>query len=171
MKRVLTYGTYDLITPGHIQHLKESKEMGDYLIVGLSTDEFNAIKHKQSYLSYEERKIVMEAIKYVDEVIPEKDWDQKPEDIKKYNIDILTMGSDWEGNPKFEYLKEYCLVDYIECEYNVSGIDYKTNSIFGVPHGRFKIGEEIRIFYEHDDNEKFFCDINKKYSNLDTIDF
>ena len=54
----------------------------------------------------------MEAIKYVDEVIPEKDWDQKPEDIKKYNIDILTMGSDWEGNPKFEYLKEYCDVRF-----------------------------------------------------------
>ena len=86
MKRVLTYGTYDLITPGHIQHLKESKEMGDYLIVGLSTDEFNTIKHKQSYLSYEERKIVMEAIKYVDEVIPEKDWNQKQEKQGKVHI-------------------------------------------------------------------------------------
>jgi len=108
MKKVITYGTYDLITPGHIQHLKESKEMGDYLIVGLSTDEFNMIKHKNSYLSYEERKIVLESIKYVDEVIPEENWEQKINDIKKYNIDILTMGSDWEGSEKFEYLKEYC---------------------------------------------------------------
>ena len=125
MKRVLTYGTYDLITPGHIQHLKESKEMGDYLIVGLSTDEFNQIKNKFSYLSYEERKIVLEAIRYVDEVIPEVHWDQKPEDIKKYNIDILTMGSDWEGNPKFEYLKEYCDVKFTKRPYTWSSTEFR----------------------------------------------
>lgn len=125
MKRVLTYGTYDLITPGHIQHLKESKEMGDYLIVGLSTDEFNQIKNKFSYLSYEERKIVLEAIRYVDEVIPEVHWDQKPDDIKKYNIDILTMGSDWEGDPKFEYLKEYCDVKFTKRPYTWSSTEFR----------------------------------------------
>lgn len=125
MKRVLTYGTYDLITPGHIQHLKESKEMGDYLIVGLSTDEFNQIKNKFSYLSYEERKIVLEAIKYVDEVIPETNWDQKPDDIKKYNVDILTMGSDWEGNPKFEYLKDYCEVRFTKRPYTWSSTEFR----------------------------------------------
>ena len=125
MKKVLTYGTYDLITPGHIQHLKESKEMGDYLIVGLSTDEFNQIKNKFSYLSYEERKIVLEAIKYVDEVIPETNWDQKPDDIKKYNIDILTMGSDWEGNPKFEYLKEYWEVKFTKRPYTWSSTEFR----------------------------------------------
>ena len=127
MKRVLTYGTYDLITPGHIQHLKESEEMGDYLIVGLSTDEFNAIKHKRSYLTYEERKVVLEAIRYVDEVIPEIDWDQKPEDIKKYNIDILTMGSDWEGNPKFEYLKEYCDVRFTKRPFTWSSTEFRNS--------------------------------------------
>ena len=127
MKRVLTYGTYDLITPGHIQHLKESKEMGDYLIVGLSTDEFNAIKHKRSYLTYEERKVVLEAIRYVDEVIPETDWDQKPGDIKKYNIDILTMGSDWEGNPKFEYLKEYCDVRFTKRPFTWSSTEFRNS--------------------------------------------
>lgn len=125
MKRVLTYGTYDLITPGHIQHLKESKEMGDYLIVGLSTDEFNHIKNKFSYLSYEERKIVLEAIRYVDEVIPETNWDQKPDDIKKHNIDILTMGSDWEGNPKFEYLKDYCDVRFTKRPYTWSSTEFR----------------------------------------------
>lgn len=125
MKRVLTYGTYDLITPGHIQHLKESKEMGDYLIVGLSTDEFNHIKNKFSYLSYEERKIVLEAIRYVDEVIPETNWEQKPDDIKKYNIDILTMGSDWEGNPKFEYLKDYCDVRFTKRPYTWSSTEFR----------------------------------------------
>lgn len=125
MKKILTYGTYDLITPGHIQHLKESKEMGDYLIVGLSTDEFNQIKNKFSYLSYEERKIVLEAIRYVDEVIPETNWDQKPDDIKKYNIDILTMGSDWEGNPKFEYLKDYCEVKFTKRPYTWSSTEFR----------------------------------------------
>ena len=125
MKKVLTYGTYDLITPGHIQHLKESKEMGDYLIVGLSTDEFNQVKNKFSYLSYEERKIVLEAIRYVDEVIPETNWDQKPDDIKKYNIDILTMGSDWEDNPKFEYLKDYCEVKFTKRPYTWSSTEFR----------------------------------------------
>ena len=112
MKVVLTYGTYDLITPGHIQHLKEAKEMGDYLIVGLSTDDFNAVKHKTAYLSYEERKYIMESIKYVDKVIPEKNWNQKISDIKKYKASIIAMGSDWEGDERFEKLKEYCEVKF-----------------------------------------------------------
>ena len=127
MKKVITYGTYDLITPGHIQHLKEAREMGDYLIVGLSTDEFNGIKHKKSYLTYEERKVVLEAIRYVDEVIPEEKWEQKVNDIKKYNIDILTMGSDWEGDIKFERLKEYCEVKYTKRPYIWSSTEFRKN--------------------------------------------
>ena len=125
MKKVITYGTYDLITPGHIQHLKEAKEMGDYLIVGLSTDRFNSIKHKQSYLSYEERKAVLEAIKYVDEVIPEDKWDQKIDDIKKYDVDILTMGSDWEGDNRFEKLKECCEVKYTKRPFTWSSTEFR----------------------------------------------
>jgi glycerol-3-phosphate cytidylyltransferase len=112
MKTVLTYGTYDLLTPGHVEHLRDAKAMGDYLIVGLSTDEFNAIKHKKSYLTYEERKFVLEAIKYVDKVIPENEWEQKPDDIKNYNVDIVAMGSDWQGSERFEQLREYCDVKY-----------------------------------------------------------
>lgn len=125
MKKVITYGTYDLITPGHIQHLKESKEMGDYLIVGLSTDDFNGVKHKKSYLTYEERKIVLEAIRYVDEVIPEENWNQKVNDIKTHNIDILTMGSDWEGDDKFEYLKQFCQVKYTKRPYTWSSTEFR----------------------------------------------
>lgn len=125
MKKVITYGTYDLITPGHIQHLKESKEMGDYLIVGLSTDEFNAVKHKTSYLSYEERKYVMESIKYVDEVIPEENWEQKPGDIKKYDISVLSMGSDWENDERFEYLKEYCEVKFTKRPFTWSSTQFR----------------------------------------------
>lgn len=127
MKKVITYGTYDLITPGHIQHLKESKEMGDYLIVGLSTDEFNSVKHKKSYLTFEERKVVLEAIRYVDEVIPEEKWEQKKDDIKKYSIDILTMGSDWEGDNKFEDLKQYCEVKYTKRPFIWSSTEFRKN--------------------------------------------
>lgn len=112
MKVVMTYGTYDLLTSGHVEHLKLCKEMGDYLIVGVSTDEFNHIKHKRSYLNYDERKYILEAIKYVDKVIPEEHWDQKPDDIKKYKVDIIAMGSDWEGSEKFESLRAYCDVKY-----------------------------------------------------------
>ncbi len=125
MKKVLTYGTYDLITPGHIEHLRDAKAMGDYLIVGVSTDEFNAIKHKKAYLTYEERKFVLEAIKYVDEVIPEKEWDQKPDDIKKYGVDLLVMGSDWEGDERFESLRKYCEVAYTKRPYTWSSTEFR----------------------------------------------
>lgn len=111
MKRVITYGTFDLIHHGHINILRRAKEYGDYLIVGVSTDEFNAIKGKNAYYPYEERKLILEAIRYVDEVIPESDWGQKVRDIKDYNIDFFVMGSDWEG--KFDELAEHCEVIYL----------------------------------------------------------
>lgn len=111
MKRVITYGTYDLLHYGHIRLLRRAKELGDYLIVALSTDEFNELKGKKAYHSYETRKQMLEAIRYVDLVIPEENWEQKVNDIKKYEVDIFTMGSDWEG--KFDFLKEYCEVVYL----------------------------------------------------------
>ncbi len=113
MKRVLTYGTYDLLHYGHIRLLKRAKELGDYLIVALSTDEFNAIKGKKAYHNYETRKKMLEAIRYVDLVIPENNWDQKIDDVKKYYVDVTVMGDDWKGNDKFEELKEYCDVIYL----------------------------------------------------------
>ncbi|MBD8013510.1 glycerol-3-phosphate cytidylyltransferase [Planococcus wigleyi] len=111
MKKVITYGTFDLIHHGHINILKRAKANGDYLIVGLSSDEFNEIKGKAAYHSYEERKLILEAIKYVDEVIPEHNWGQKIQDIQKNNVNLFVMGSDWEG--KFDELKEYCEVLYL----------------------------------------------------------
>ena len=108
MKKVLTYGTFDLLHVGHINILKKAKELGDYLIVGLSTDEFNAIKGKKSFYTYEQRKIILESVKYVDLVIPEKTWEQKVDDVKKHKVDIFVMGDDWEG--KFDFLKEFCEV-------------------------------------------------------------
>ena len=113
MKRILTYGTFDLLHYGHIRLLKRAKELGDYLIVALSTDEFNAIKGKKAYHNYKTRKEMLESIRYVDLVIPENDWKQKKKDIQEYKADVVVMGSDWAGSDKFDYLKEYCDVIYL----------------------------------------------------------
>ena len=106
MKRVITYGTFDLLHYGHINLLRRAKSLGDYLIVGLSTDEFNNIeKNKECYFDYENRKSLLDAVKYVDLVIPEKTWEQKVSDIQKYNIDVFVIGDDWKG--KFDYLEDF----------------------------------------------------------------
>ena len=111
MTKVITYGTFDLLHKGHIRLLKRAKALGDHLTVCVSTDEFNAIKGKKAYTSFEDRKYILEAIKYVDEVIPERDWDQKISDVKDHDIDIFVMGDDWEG--QFDFLKDYCKVVYL----------------------------------------------------------
>ncbi len=112
MKRVITYGTFDLLHYGHINLLYRAKKMGDYLIVALSTDEFNwKNKHKKCYFSYEKRKQLLEAVRYVDLVIPEENWEQKVSDVQLYKIDTFVMGDDWTG--KFDFLKEYCEVIYL----------------------------------------------------------
>ena len=114
MKRILTYGTFDLLHYGHIRLLKRAKELGDYLIVAVSTDEFNDIKGKKAYHDYETRKKMLEAIRYVDLVIPEENWEQKLNDVKEYKVDVVVMGSDWAGSNKFDYLKDYCEVVYLD---------------------------------------------------------
>ena len=111
MKRVITYGTFDLLHPGHINLLRRAKDLGDELYVGLSTDEFNQMKGKTAVLTYEQRKTVLEAIRYVDHVFPESNWKQKTSDIKKYEINCFVMGDDWKG--KFDFLKDYCTVVYL----------------------------------------------------------
>ncbi|MFP7169901.1 glycerol-3-phosphate cytidylyltransferase [Terribacillus sp. 7520-G] len=111
MKKVITYGTFDLLHWGHVNLLRRAKEMGDYLIVAISSDEFNKLKDKKSYHSFENRKMILEAIRYVDEVIAEESWDQKVRDVVEHDIDVFVMGSDWEG--KFDFLKEYCEVVYL----------------------------------------------------------
>src|ERR1700712_1223973 len=117
-KRVLTYGTFDFLHIGHINILRRARALGGYLAVGLSTDEFNKLKHKQSYSSYAERKEILEAIRFVDLVIPERTWEQKVDDIREHRIDIFVMGDDWEG--KFDHLKEYCEVVYLPRTENIS---------------------------------------------------
>lgn len=111
MKKIITYGTFDLLHYGHINILKKAKELGDYLIVALSTNKFNETKGKNCYFPYEERKKLLESIRYVDLVIPENSWDQKINDVKEFKIDIFVIGDDWKG--KFDFLKEFCEVIYL----------------------------------------------------------
>ncbi len=111
MRKVITYGTFDLLHYGHINLLRRAKELGDYLIVALSTDEFNRGKGKECYFSYEERKMLVESIRYVDLVIPETCWEQKIDDVKEFRVDTFVMGDDWKG--KFDFLKDYCEVVYL----------------------------------------------------------
>ena len=104
MKRVITYGTFDLLHYGHINLLKRAKKLGDYLIVALSTDDFNLQKNKKSFFNYDTRKELLESLHYIDLIIPEDSWEQKKTDMHKYNIDVFVMGDDWKG--KFDFLKE-----------------------------------------------------------------
>ena len=126
MRRVITYGTFDLLHYGHINLLRRAKEQGDYLIVALSTDEFNwNEKRKKSYFSYEDRKRMLEAIRYVDLVIPEESWDQKVTDVDKYHVDVFVMGDDWKG--KFDFLKDKCEVVYLPRTPEISTTKIKTD--------------------------------------------
>jgi glycerol-3-phosphate cytidylyltransferase len=109
-KTVLTYGTFDLLHYGHLEILRRASSLGDKLIVGISTDEFNELKGKTCVLPYEKRKELLESLDYVDKVIPEDNWEQKVSDVKENDVDIFVMGSDWEG--KFDELKAYCKVIY-----------------------------------------------------------
>lgn len=125
LKRVLTYGTFDLLHYGHIRLLQQASKLGDYLIVGLSTDEFNALKGKNSFYSYDIRREMLEALRYVDLVIPEDSWDQKPHDIQMYHADIVCMGGDWAGDARFESLRDFCDVVYLKRTSGISTTEVK----------------------------------------------
>ena len=140
MKRILTYGTFDLLHYGNIRLLQRAKALGDYLVVALSTDEFNATKGKKAYHNYETRKKMLEAIRYVDLVIPEESWEQKISDVQKYDIDIVVMGSDWAGSDKFDYLKDYCEVVYLDRTEGISTTKIKKDLGLQEPSGK---GDEL----------------------------
>jgi glycerol-3-phosphate cytidylyltransferase len=126
MKTIITYGTFDLFHVGHLRLLQKCKMMGDRLIVVLSTDEFNLnMKSKITAIPYQNRKEILEAINYVDLVIPEKNWEQKVQDIIQHNVDTFVMGDDWEG--EFDFLKEHCNVKYLNRTENVSSTEIKTH--------------------------------------------
>ena len=122
-KIVLTYGTFDMFHIGHLNLLNRLKSLGDKLIVAVSTDEFNSIKGKKTLIPFEQRALIVQNIKCVDMVISEENWEQKIDDIKKYNVDIFAMGDDWEG--KFDFLKDYCEVIYLPRTQNISTTELK----------------------------------------------
>lgn len=146
MKRILTYGTYDLLHYGHIRLLQRAKALGDYLIVALSTDEFNEIKGKKAYHDYETRKKMLEAVRYVDLVIPEENWEQKISDVQKYEVDVVVMGSDWAGSDRFDYLKDYCEVVYLDRTEGVSTTKIKKD--LGLQEPRNDISQIPEIGYQ-----------------------
>ena len=124
MKRIITYGTFDLLHYGHINLLRRAKMLGDYLVVALSTDDFNRrSKNKICVQTYEERKMILESLRFVDLVIPEENWEQKKNDIRLYHIDVFCMGGDWTG--KFDFLKEYCQVIYLPRTEGISTTERK----------------------------------------------
>lgn len=126
MKKVITYGTFDLFHLGHLEILRRAKELGDHLTVCVSCDEFNwNEKQKRCVYPYEHRAAIVSAIRYVDEVIPEVCWDQKSRDVKDRNIDVFVMGNDWEG--KFDFLKEQCEVVYLKRTEGISSTGIKDN--------------------------------------------
>lgn len=124
MKKIITYGTFDLLHYGHIQLLRRAKALGDHLTVGVSSDEFNAGKGKAACYSYHDRAAILESIRYVDRVIPETHWEQKVKDVREYGIDVFVMGDDWAG--KFDFLAEYCRVIYLPRTAGISTTYIKT---------------------------------------------
>lgn len=129
MGTVITYGTFDILHAGHINLLRRARMLGDKLVVGLSSDEFNQGKHKSSLLDYENRKAVLESIRYVDDVFPEVRWDQKKDDIERYGASIFVMGDDWAG--KFDFLAEYCDVRYLARTPEISTSEIKQSLAIG----------------------------------------
>jgi glycerol-3-phosphate cytidylyltransferase len=125
MKKIITYGTFDLFHYGHLKILERAKQLGDYLVVAVSTDEFNQIKGKKCVYPYEHRAEIVKSIRYVDEVIPETEWEQKKRDVVDHGISTLVMGSDWEG--KFDELKSLCEVVYLPRTPDISSTDIKSN--------------------------------------------
>lgn len=123
MKTVLTYGTFDLFHIGHLNLLKRARELGDKLVVAVSTDEFNATKGKTTLMPFEHRVELVRSVRFVDEVIAESNWEQKINDVQRHKVDVFVMGSDWQG--KFDFLKPYCEVVYLPRTDNVSSTDLK----------------------------------------------
>jgi glycerol-3-phosphate cytidylyltransferase len=125
MKTIITYGTFDLFHFGHVRLFKRLKKLGDKLIVGVSTDEFNALKGKAAFFNFQQRQEIVAACKYVDEVIAENDWRQKRNDIIRLNADIFAIGDDWRG--KFDDLSDICNVFYLERTQQISTTEIKNN--------------------------------------------
>ena len=123
MKTVITYGTFDLFHIGHVNLLRRLRELGDRLVVGCSTEEFNALKGKRTVMPYEHRAGILLSLRYVDAVFPEETWEQKRNDIQRENAHIFAMGDDWTG--KFDELNDLCEVIYLPRTRDVSSTEIK----------------------------------------------
>lgn len=151
-RRVITYGTFDMFHIGHLKLLQRLAELGDELIVAVSTDEFNEIKDKTVLIPYAQRAEIVKNIKCVDKVIAEESWDQKTSDIKKYDISLFAMGDDWEG--KFDFLQEYCEVKYLNRTKDISTTQLKKSltSFLSISKedilGVFKVIEALKNDFE-----------------------
>lgn len=151
-KTVLTYGTFDMFHIGHLKLLQRLSALGDELIVAVSSDEFNEIKKKTVLIPYDQRAEIVENISCVDKVIPEHNWEQKLDDVKKYNVDIFAMGDDWEG--KFDFLNEYCDVVYLERTKDISTTQLKKSltNFLSIPKedilNAFKVIETLKKDFE-----------------------
>lgn len=120
---VLTYGTFDLFHVGHLNLLQRLRALGDRLVVGVSTDDFNAGKGKQTILPFEDRLRIVQNIKCVDHAFAERSWEQKVSDIREHGVSVFGMGSDWEG--KFDGLRAHCEVVYLPRTEGVSSTSLK----------------------------------------------
>ncbi|WP_439258768.1 adenylyltransferase/cytidyltransferase family protein [Lonepinella sp. BR2930] len=146
MKTVITYGTFDLFHVGHVRILKRLRALGDRLIVGISSDEFNAIKGKKSFFSYAERAEIVSSCQYVDEVFPEHNWEQKRADILKYQADIFGMGHDWQG--KFDDLSDICQVVYLERTEDISTTEIKRSLSLITPEQLHELEHSVHSMVE-----------------------
>lgn len=143
MSTVITYGTFDLLHVGHVNLLRRARALGSKLIVALSTDEFNKdMKNKQTVIPYEDRKLMLEAVRFVDLVIPETHWEQKVSDVRKYGVDRFVMGDDWTG--KFDFLADLCQVVYLPRTQDISSSDLKSH-IRGGASGYVKAGASLSL--------------------------
>lgn len=151
-KTILTYGTFDMFHIGHLRLFKRLSEMGDKLIVGVSTDEFNALKGKKTLIPYDQRAEIVGSVRYVDTVIPETDWEQKVRDVQEYHVDVFAIGNDWEG--KFDFLKEHCEVVYLDRTDGISSTQLKNSlkNLLRVPKDEilraFEVLEQLKRDFE-----------------------
>lgn len=122
---VITYGTFDLFHIGHLRLLQRAKELGDRLIVAVSTDEFNHLKGKKCIIPYRQRAEIIQNIRCVDLVIPEHNWEQKVQDVKTHHVNTFVIGADWKG--KFDFLSGACNVVYLKRTSDISTTDLKQN--------------------------------------------
>lgn len=151
-KTVITYGTFDMFHIGHLRLLQRLASLGDELIVAVSSDEFNKLKNKTVLIPYEQRAEIVANISCVDKVIPEHNWEQKIDDIKKYNVTTFAMGDDWSG--KFDFLKEYCEVVYLPRTKDISTTKLKRSlsNFLSIPKedilNAFKVIETLKKDFE-----------------------